>query len=319
MTGARILLVDDIGGTNARFAIAERRGGDVRILAKQVAEVEAYGGVGDAALDFLAAWDGPRPEAMAFAVAAPVRDDIVAFTNSPWRFSQKDVAKRLDCGALRVVNDFEAMARGAVAVDPGESLLIKDGAALEDAPIAVLGPGTGLGMGLVMFFGGEVHAIATQGGHAVFAPQSAREIEILNFLLKSEGIVTSELVLSGRGLVNIHRALSAIEGASYEPLKPEEISEAALGDKCPIAREAVETFCAILATFSADAALMTGARGGVVLAGGILPKIEEILRAGGFSERFCDRGAMTDYMRAIPVRLLMTDEAPLIGAALLAP
>ncbi|MBI1365226.1 MAG: glucokinase [Alphaproteobacteria bacterium] len=319
MSEARLLLVADIGGTNARFAMAERRGQGVRIVAKQAAEAEAYEGVADAALDFLRAWDGPRPEAAIFAVAAPVRGDLVVFTNSPWRFSQKEVSGRIGCGALRVVNDFEAMARGAVATGPEESVLIKEGAALEGAPIAVLGPGTGLGMGLVMFLGGAVHAIATQGGHAAFSPQSDLEIEILRFLLKEQDFVSFEHLLSGRGLVAIHRALSAIEGAPYEALRPEEISQAALGERCPRARRTAETFCAVLGAFAADAALMAGARGGVVLAGGILPKIEEVLRGGAFARRFCARGPMTDYMNAIPVRLLTTDEAPLIGAALLAP
>ncbi|HXI88219.1 MAG TPA: glucokinase [Parvularculaceae bacterium] len=318
MSAARLLLVADIGGTNARFAIAERRGAGAAILAKHVAEAENYEGVADAALAFLSSWKGARPEASVFAVAAPVREDLVVFTNSPWRFSRRAVEARLASGPLRVVNDFEAMALGAVAVGPEESVVIKDGAPLEGAPIAVLGPGTGLGMGLVMTFAGEIHAIATQGGHAAFAPISDREIEVLRFLLREQEFVSNELLLSGRGLVNIHRALAAIDGAPLDALRPEEITEAALAGDNSRAREAAEMFCAILGTFAGDAALMAGARGGVILAGGILPKIEEILRGGPFAARFSERGPMADYMDAIPVRLLVTDEAPLIGAALLA-
>lgn len=317
MTAPKTFLVADIGGTHARFAIAERRGGKVALANKEIMHAERHAGVGEAARAYLDAWKGQAPEAASFAVAGPVRGDAVVFTNSPWRFSISDVAGRLGL-KLGVMNDFQAMARGAVAVPEDQTVLVKEGDALAGAPVAILGPGTGLGLGLVFTFDGVVRAIATEGGHAAFAPMNEREIEILRVLLGEFGVVSYERILSGQGLVNVRRAICAVDGVARDELSPAEITEAAMTDTDHCAREVAEIFCAVLGSFAGDAALMAGARGGVVLAGGILPKIQPLLMAGQFRERFVSRGPMSRYVEDIPVRLLVTDEAPLIGAALLA-
>jgi glucokinase len=248
-------------------------------------------------------------------VAAPVTADEIIFTNSPWRFSQRALASELGC-ALTVVNDFVAMARGAVAVQGADVVTIKEGARIASVPVAVLGPGTGLGLGIVVNVAGRISVIATQGGFTAFAPQDEREVKVLQHLQRSYGYVAFEHVLSGRGLMNLYGALA--NANSGHMLSPEEITAAALNDASSLARTATELFCAILGTFAGDAALMAGARGGVILAGGILPKIEPILRSSRFVERFTARDMMNDYMKAIPVSLLLTSDAALVGAALLA-
>ncbi|MEE2693136.1 MAG: glucokinase [Pseudomonadota bacterium] len=313
------LLVADIGGTNARFAIAEREGKRAKILHREVMRAEDFEHLADAAKAFLESWSGAAPKQGVFAVAGPVDVEEVVFTNSPWRFRPDDLAKQIGCGgALRIINDFAAMSRGAVAAPDAELSLVEEGEGLPGAPIAVLGPGTGLGLGIVIETRGHVSVIATEGGHVAFAPQDEKEIEVLRFIQREHAFVSYERVLSGRGLVNLHRALCVINGATRVSLRPDEITSAAMERTLPIAREATEMFCAILGTYAGDAAVMTGARGGIILAGGILPKIEPILRESRFNARFVERDPMRAYLEAIPVRLLNSDTAALVGAALMA-
>lgn len=317
MTGKDRVLVADIGGTNARFALVEQGPAGVSLAVKKATEADDYANVADAALAFLGE-AGAKPQRAVFAVAAPVTGDEIVFTNSPWRFSQRDLTARLALKSLLVVNDFAAMARGAVAAKAADLAVIKDGKSAPGAPVAVLGPGTGLGFGIVFESAGRKTTIATQGGFAAFAPQDAREIEVWKHLRREFAYVSFEHVLSGRGLIDLYRALAGIENRRASLRQPADVTAAALDGSDPIAREASELFCSILGTFAGDGCLMAGARGGCILAGGILPKIEPILRASSFAERFQSRDLMSDYMRAIPVSLLKTGDAALMGAALLA-
>lgn len=318
MSGAP-LLVADIGGTNARFAIAERDGKGARLAHREVMRAEDFEHLADAAKAFLESWSGPAPASAVFAVAGPVDVEEVVFTNSPWRFRPDALAAQIGVAGLKVINDFAAMSRGAVAVPEDELTLIEDGEGLPGAPIAVTGPGTGLGLGIVVESKGCISVIATEGGHVAFAPQDEKEIEVLRFIQREHAFVSYERVLSGRGLVNLHRALCAINGATRVSLRPDEITAAAMSRTLPVAREATEMFCAILGTYAGDVAVMTGARGGVILAGGILPKILPILKESPFNARFVSREPMRAYLEAIPVRLLSSDTAALVGAALMAP
>jgi glucokinase len=161
-------------------------------------------------------------------------------------------------------------------------------------------------------------ALATQGGFAAFAPQTEREVAIWEFLRRETSYIAFEHVLSGRGLINLYRALAWSEGAPMLLHQPEEVTAAALGGADALARSAATLFCDVLGTFAGDACLMSGARGGVILAGGILPKMQPILAASAFSERFQSRDQMGDYMKDIPVSLLASGDAALIGAARLA-
>jgi glucokinase len=313
MADKTLTLAADIGGTNARFALVERGA----VLVKKETEANDYASISDAALAFLSETKRSIGSAI-FAVAAPVTGDQIVFTNSPWRFSRKDLAAKLGVKSLHVVNDFVAMARGAVEASRADLFQVKHGAATQGAPVAVLGPGTGLGLGIVLTVGGRKIALATQGGFSAFAPQDAREFEVWRFLLRELSYVAFEHVLSGRGLLNVYRALASIEGAEATLKQPEDVTAAALNSADTVARSAAIVFCDILGTFAGDAALMTGARGGVILAGGILPKMQAILAESSFTHRFQSRDQMGDYMRDIPVSLLSKGDAALIGAALLA-
>lgn len=307
------LFVADIGGTNARFALAEADGTEIHFLHKETMQAEDFEHLADAAKAFLESWGGAQPSRAVFAVAGPVGAPEFVFTNSHWRFAPAALREQLHLDGLKVINDFEAMARGAVAARAEQLSEIKHGAAVAGAPIAVTGPGTGLGLAVVLQRG-ETEVIPTEGGHAAFAPRTEKEIEVLKFVAREHEFVSYERLLSGRGLVTLHRALCAINGVTRVTLRPEDITAAALAKSLPVAAEATAMFCDILGSFAGDAALMTGARGGVILAGGIAPRIEPILRESAFVARFAEREPMQAYLEAIPVRLLTGAGAALEGA-----
>ena len=312
-------LAADIGGTNARFAIVEGSANSGFTLAHvRRFKNEDFEHLADAAHAFLQSWDGPAPKRACFAVAAPIGPGRIRLTNSSWRFDPAELAGELGLSRLVAVNDFAAQARGAPLCPHTDQRVLKDGVPLHDAPISVLGPGTGLGLGLLMPCDGGMKIIATEGGHAGFAPRTDLEIAVGKFIADEYGYVSWERLLSGRGLVNIHRALCAIEGVIWPAVRPEEITAQALADPDSLSRRVVELFLAALGAYAGDISVITGARGGTYLTGGILPRIADLVPASAFEARRVRRGPMTRYVEAIPVRLILSDVAPLMGAAAIA-
>ena len=308
------VLVADIGGTNARFALADIQTDRISLGEMHAFRAEDYETIRDAADAFLEAVQA-KPEIACFAVAGPITDDIVEFTNSPWVLDIVKVKKQLKLEHLLAINDFEALAASVRHLQPADITQVKPGIREPDAPIMVMGPGTGLGQSIIVPAGGKDIVIATEGGHVAFAPHDGEEIEVLRFIMREHKRVSIERLLSGRGLVNIHRALCAIAGKPRASLQADQITRAALTREYPIAVKAVDLFCAILGSAAGDAVLASGARGGVVLGGGILPKIRDIFLKSQFVERFLDKGRMRDYVEPVPVDLIVRDGAALIGAA----
>lgn len=313
MTGDPFL-VADIGGTNARFALAELMGAGVSVGEMHAFRAEDYESIRDAADAFLEAV-GAKPKRACFAVAGPITDAVVEFTNSPWVLDIAKTQKQLKLDRLVAINDFEALATSVRHLGRADLERVKPGEAVADAPVVVIGPGTGLGQALIVPSGGVDRIVATEGGHVAFAPFDEEEIEVLRFIAREHKRVSVERLLSGRGLVNIHRALCAIAGTPRVSLQADEITQAAIGGDYPIARRAVAMFCAILGSVAGDAVLSSGARGGVVLGGGILPKIRAFFLASAFTARFLDKGRMRPYVETAPVDLIIRDGAALVGAA----
>jgi glucokinase len=308
------VLVADIGGTNARFALAKVSSGGVSVGAMSVFRAEDFETIRHAADAFLQSVD-TRPTRACFAVAGPITDDVVEFTNSPWVLDIRAVQAALGLEDLIVINDFAALARGVEHLTPEDYVLVRPGAGDPATPILVIGPGTGLGQSILVPSPSGRRVVATEGGHVAFAPTNDEEIEVLKFLLREYERVSIERLLSGRGLVNIHRALCAIAGAQRISLQADEITKAAMTREHPIAAKAVDFFCAVLGSAVGDAVLATGARGGVVLGGGILPKIQEVFLASRFGERFLDKGRMREFVEDVPIHLIVRDGAALVGAA----
>lgn len=306
------VLVADIGGTNARFAFADAETHE--ISEPQNFRAEDFETVIDAAHAFLES-TGEKPTVACFAVAGPVGDDEISFTNSHWKFRPNEIRVALNLSRFLPVNDFYALASGIHHLPKDYFVKVKDGPGYKAAPILVIGPGTGLGQALIVAFGDKRRIVSTEGGHVSFAPRTEDEIAVLRFIAREHPRVSVERLLSGRGLVNIHRSLCALSDTQLESLRADEITAAALAGAYPTAVKAVDMFCAILGRVAGDAVLATGARGGVILGGGILPKIQTLFLKSAFIERFVDKGRMRDYVDAAPVKLIVKEGAALIGAA----
>jgi glucokinase len=310
MNGVRV--IGDIGGTNARFALAEH-GRYAELRQMRVAD---YPTILDALRDYLHRLpDGRRPTGGALAIAGPVGGDEVKLTNWTWSFSIAKLRAALGLAQLVVVNDFAATALAVPHLQEGERYLI--GPARLDAagPIGVIGPGTGLGVSTLVPAAGSWILLPGEGGHATMPAASDEESRILDRLRARIEHVSAERVLSGAGLVNLYEALSVLAGKTAAPLTPAQVTERAMAASDAECVRAFDTFCAMLGTVAGNLALTVGATGGIYLAGGILPRFKEALAASGFRARFEAKGRLADYLRPIPTWLVLHEEPALLGLA----
>jgi len=320
MTGPRpargLRLLADVGGTNARFAI-QRPGAppsDLRVISDDsfptlAAAAEAY-------LEGLA--DAERPRLAAFAVASPVIGDRIDMTNRAWSFSIDALRQALGLDLLHVVNDIEAVALALPALDASDRRQIGAGAPVAEAPVGVLAPGTGLGTATLIWHDGKAIALASEGGHVTMAAADDDEAAVLGWLRRNLGHVSAERVLSGQGLINLHRALSALAGATDEPaLTAVEIGGHAVARSDPQARAAVALFSAMLGSFAGNLALTLGALGGIYIAGGVVPKLGAAFDEARFRARFEDKGRFQPYLARIPTWLVTHETPALLGLAAL--
>jgi glucokinase len=302
-------LIADIGGTNARFALAEPDGlpqDERHLLVRDFPDPAA------AALAYLA---GRRVEEAVVAVATPVESDTIRFTNSPWAFSIEDLRERLGLRRLAVINDFVAQALAMPYLAPVEVEPLGGGAAAPGRTIGVLGPGTGLGVSALVPGRVGWTALPTEGGHVSLAPHDARERDVLATLSERFGHVSNERVLSGQGLLNLASALAALDGRTLQAATPEAVTEAARTGACPVCVEAVAMFGALLGSAAGDLALVLGARGGIFVAGGICLKLGPLFDRAVFRRRFEAKGRMRAYLEPIPARLVLRPDTGLLGAA----
>jgi glucokinase len=297
MAGHAPSLIADIGATNARFALVGAAGAveHVRVLA-----CDDYATISDAIAAYLAADSLPSPRAAALAVASPVTGDLIALTNHPWSFSIAALKQHLALDRLIVVNDFTANALAMPHLHPDERFQVGGGSPAPDAPIAVLGPGTGLGVSGLLPTGSGWTALSGEGGHATMAPADERESLVLDHMRRRFDHVSAERLLSGPGLDNLYPTLCEIEGVPAAPFTPAQITDRRIGEAEPLCRAALEMFCAMLGTVASDLALILGARGGVYIAGGIVPRLGARFAETGFRERFEAKGRFRPYLTAIP-------------------
>jgi len=304
-------LVADIGGTNIRFAL-------VNPVTKSVGDFEAYPcarfvSLEDAIASFL---NGRKVCRAAFAVAAPVSGDVVSFTNSSWTFSIAAVKAAFEWDRFSVVNDFAATALAIPYLPSADLFSIGGGTAVAGKPIGVIGPGTGLGVSvLVPLPDGAFLAIDSEGGHATMPACDDIEAEILALLRQDFGHVSAERVVSGGGLVNLHRAMGRMLGQTTTMLAPDRIVADALDGSCPICAAALDCFFAMLGTVAGNLALTVGAKGGVVLAGGILPRMRDALSSSRFRGRFEAKGRFHPWLSTVPTVLCLHPDPAVIGLA----
>jgi glucokinase len=304
-------LVADIGGTHARFGLAA--GSEVEGVA--TLRCADYASLGAAARSYLEQADAPAPPRAAFAIAGPVQGDLVRMTNHVWSFSTEAVRRELDLDRLEVLNDFAALALAVPALAAEDLLEVKPGASRPRAPKAVLGPGTGLGMAALVPAERSWTALTTEGGHRDLAAQSEREWQVVRHLRQRFEHVSVERVLSGPGLVNLYEAVSQLADNEPQSLTPAAIVAGARDGSSGACTEATNLFSAWLGAVASDLALTLGAFGGIYLGGGILPKMGEVFAVDRFVERFLAKGRFRDYLRPIPVSIIVRPQATLLGAA----
>jgi glucokinase len=256
---------------------------------------------------------------VAFGIATAVTGDTVSMTNHPWSFSIEDLRRSLGADRVRVLNDFEALAHAVPVLPAADLQAVGGGAAVPGATLAIIGPGTGLGVsGLVNDGSGGWRVVAGEGGHVTLAACNARESALLAVLRERFGHVSAERALSGPGLVNLYEAACLLDGETPSALQPAEVltrSRPGAAEHDTQCDEAVTTFAALLGTVAGNLALTLGARGGVFIGGGIVPRLGERFAALPFRSRFDDKGRFRSYVEAVPVWVITASAPALLGAA----
>lgn len=320
-----MILAGDVGGTKTALALF-RAGAELRLVAEATYPSAAAQGLEPLVRRFLADHGAPAISVACFGVPGPVVDNRATPTNLGWTLDAPALAAAIPAGRVLLVNDLEATARGILELGPGDVVSLQPGRPRAGNQ-AVIAAGTGLGEALVVRDGARHLVVATEGGHADFAPRGPRQVALLAFLEAELGHVSVERVLSGPGLVNLYRFARATRGAgepawltdrlaSGDPAAV--ISEAALAGADAACAEALELFVAIYGAEAANLALKGLALGGVYVAGGIAPRIRARLEDGAFVRAFRDKGRFAGVMEGIPVRLVLEPRAALHGAARIA-
>lgn len=313
--GGSARLVGDIGGTNARFALVAE--GSRIPEHEQVLLCADFESLEHAIRRYLLDHGNPAVREAALDVATGITGDFVHLTNGPWGFSIEQTRKTLALDRLLVINDFTALALAVPTLQPGELHQVGNGKAVAGTPIAVIGAGTGLGVSGLIPCADGWKALQGEGGHTAFSPMTAREVEVLRWLQQRFDHVSTERVLSGMGLENLHRALCALDAVPAQALSPAHITSAALSDSDAYCREAVEMFCAILGTAAANLVMTLGASGGCYIGGGIVPRLGDYFARSPFRARFETKGRFSAFMAAVPTYVILTPAPALRGLATL--
>jgi glucokinase len=317
-------LVADIGGTNARFGWVRAPGAPVAHVRRLA--VPDFAGPAEAAQAYLADLadlaatpdgDARPPVHAAFAVATAVGGDRIVLTNSHWDFSRSGVQQALGLRSLRLLNDFESLALSLPGLGDGQLRRHPGAGPAPVATMAVLGPGTGLGVGGVVPDGrGGWVALPGEGGHATLAPADDLESALLACVRHDFAHVSAERLLSGIGLPVLHQGLARVEGVAAAALTAAQIVDAGGAGTDALCSRTLDVFCALLGGFAGNVALTMGARGGVYIGGGIVPRFADRFFASAFRQRFEAKGRFQPYLAAIPTALITDTLAALGGAAL---
>lgn len=304
-------LLADIGGTNARFAVVDRTGklGDAIKFA-----IEDCRDIDEALASHVLPNLCEQPHAVVFAVAAAIHGDNVALTNGHWRFAPPQLIRQFGFQQVTLLNDFEALSLSLPSLTPGEAEQIGGGEAIDGAPKLVLGPGTGLGVAALLSVDGRFVPVATEGGHIEFGPDSAEDIDLWRQLWRAEGEpISPEMILSGRGVCRLYRAVCAVSGSEALHSEAPGIVEAGLSGSDAPAAETLRVFASALGRYAGDLALVFLASGGVFIAGGVAANIADALRGSAFRDAFVRSRTHKRFLAEVPVRLITHETPALIG------
>jgi len=298
-----LVLLGDIGATNARLGLFKDGAlGPVEWMA-----AAEYGQFFDAVDAFLVKRGRPAVTGAMLAVAGPVEANRARMTNRGWVIDGAELCAQFRLRRARILNDFEATAWSLPHLEPEDLHRIGAGSGVPDTPMAVLGPGSGLGI-----------VLASEGGHADLPGSSEREDRVIQHLRARFGHVSCERAVSGPGLENLYGTIAAIDGQKLPQRDASAITQAGLEGSCATCRAALDMFCALLGAVTGNIALAYGARGGVFIAGGIAPRILAYLERSEFRARFEDKGRMRPYLAAIPTSVIVHPDATFVGLQALA-
>ncbi len=312
-------LLGDIGGTNARFAIQPAEAASPEhCVALPCAD---FSGPQQAIEHYLKKYALPAPRWLAFGIATALDGDRVAMTNNHWDFSLAALQAGLHLDHVRALNDFTALALSLPALRGSDLQAIGGGAARANAPLALLGAGTGLGVSGLFHTSDGYLPIEGEGGHVSLAARTSREAQLIEriapqFAETSLGHVSAERALSGPGLEALYQAVAPEHVGVPQHRAAAEISALGVADQCPACREALDVFCALLGTVAGDLALTLGARGGVYIGGGIVPRLGAWFASSPFRARFEDKGRFGSYLRSVPTQVIHAPFPAILGAAL---
>ncbi|MFQ5693002.1 MAG: glucokinase [Nitrospinota bacterium] len=319
----RVILAGDIGGTSTRLAVFHLDGGQWKPLAVHVYSSRAHESLHQIVTERFREGDRPVRRAC-FGVAGPVRRGRSETPNLPWVVDARRLAEALGLKTVHLINDLEANAYGIAALGPEDFAVLNEGDPEPTGNAALISAGTGLGEAGLRWRDGRHEPFPSEGGHADFAPRNEVEIELLRYLLREFGHASYERVLSGPGLRTISRCLRDTgrgedTAGVAERMREEDpaavISEAALEGRCGLCAKAMDLFVSVYGAEAGNLALKVLASGGVFLGGGIAPKILPKLKEPAFLEAFTAKGRMRGLLEAVPVRVILNDQAALLGAA----
>jgi glucokinase len=307
------VLIGDIGGTNARFAI----------IAEPDAPLQLFPSVSTADFPSIEAaieasvftHMSGKPRSALIDLAGPIVGDTVELTNAHWVIRPPDVIRRTSIETVILLNDFEALALALTALAPGDLAPIGETPPAASGAKVVLGPGTGLGVGALVVAGGIWIPVPGEGGHVALGPAEPDEFDLWRHIVPEDGRISAEALLSGRGLVRLYRAVAAVGGSVPRLEAPSEITHAALAHADADAVRTVTLYCRLLGRLAGDMALVFMARGGAYIGGGISPRILPFLADGEFRRAFETKAPHEDVMRTIPTAVIVRDNPALEGLA----
>jgi glucokinase len=304
------ILLGDIGGTTARFAVLT--GGSLGPI--DHLPVSQHHSMAHAVENYLARRsERARVGAAVLGVAGPIKSGRSFLVNSRWTVDAAELQAAFGFEPIHLVNDFEAIAYALLSLDEHDVKLIGGGKPLPGESMAAIGPGTGLGMVGVIRRDDRMTVVATEGGHATLPGMTPREDAVIAHMRGRFDHVSAERALSGRGLENLYEAIAAIDGVAVAHKTAAEITQSALDRSCPVSMAAVDMFCAMLGTVAGNLALTFRTRGGIYIAGGIVPRIADLLAQSEFRARFEAKGRMHPYLEDMPVAVIVNPDPAFLG------
>jgi glucokinase len=314
-----INLIADIGGTNIRLAQADAQS-DTKYTDIETYQCAKFSSLIEVISQYIESKNIADTCINAcLAIACPTDNDIISMTNLPWQFSQKALIETLNLNSLTMINDYTAIAMAIPLLNDSQKVKIGGGETVTDKPIAVCGPGTGLGVAhlVPVSFAGTTqwHCFSGEGGHVDFAAVDELDIKILQYLQTIKTRISYEQLLSGFGLEQMYQAICSINGKTESKLSAAEISQQAVSGSCTLCQQTLAQFCKVLGSFAGNLALTLNCQGGVYIAGGIVPRFIEFVENSDFRVRFESKGRLSHIPVQTPTYVITEQQPGLLGAA----